>query len=442
LHRQALDLVATDTGVRDQHATAWSLSALADLDARSGNLAEAWRGHDAAIAETGAGTRLRARLLDQAGRTAFAAHDFDRSLIYRQRLVELLEEVGDRRALAHASSACGDALRRLERYAETIDLYQRVAELDRGLADHRGEARALCDLADAQAVQGELERGIENYRRAAQLAACHDDREGRLNALAGIAMVLAASDPVVAASCLFRALLLATAIGHVSGVDYALERLLALPDLDPDSLCAKAVAAQELAMSGSPAEAVEHLRSAVDLAAAARDDGAFWSALDNLAGAAQEVGDVALAVETFVDAEALTVVAGAADIEEPVLAHLGRLVGRRLGHTDAAISLLQRRHDRAVARGDAEARLRSLVGLAQLRIGTVDEDLARAQLEEALHLARARHDPVTEIDVLGLLGAIERRHDLTDPPDSLARAIFLAEQHHPEALPSLRRLCG
>jgi transposase len=119
---------------------------------------------------------------------------------------------------------------------------------------------------------------------------------------------------------------------------------------------------------------------------------------------------------------------------------LSRIAEFGLGNADAAASMLRRRLDRAVERGDTYARMRSLTGLARVAIGTVDEDLAPALLEEALHLARRLHDPAAEVDILGLSGAIERRHDLADTSDALTRAIFLARQHCPETLPSLHRL--
>ncbi|MBP2326602.1 tetratricopeptide (TPR) repeat protein [Kibdelosporangium banguiense] len=453
-HQQALDLVTADTAtittvgekrfpdatyqIYDQRAKALSLSALADLDVRAQNSAEAWQGHDAAIDESWTSVRLCVRILDQAGRSAFAVEDYERVLTYQQRRAEILAELDDPRALAHAFGECADALRLLGRYAESISHYERVTELDREVANHHDEARSLCDIANVHAILGNADLSVEYYERAARLAACHDYRMIRVHALAGIAEVT--TDPVITAASLLRAWLLATAIEYDGGIGHTSERLSALPDADLDLWRTHAIAEQELATTSSPEQAVEHLRSAVNFAAASRDQTALWDALDNLAGAAQTVGDVALAVETLLDAEALTVVADAPDIEDAVLDHVSLLVGRRLENTDAAISILRRRLDRATARGDTRARMRSLIRLAQLHVNTIDEDNAHAMLEEALHLARALGDPVGEVDVLGLSGAIERRHDLGDTPDTLVRAIFLAEQHCPEAVENLRLL--
>jgi class 3 adenylate cyclase/predicted ATPase len=130
---------------------------LAEAGRRALSLAlgrEAQRAFDRA-AELAEGDRARAELLDQAGRAALQAADYEAARERLRGAVELFEALADPEAASRAMTALSDTLSREDRLEEALDLNRRaLAGLPEGSEDR---ASALVALSRSLAYRGELE---------------------------------------------------------------------------------------------------------------------------------------------------------------------------------------------------------------------------------------------------------------------------------------------
>jgi tetratricopeptide (TPR) repeat protein len=474
LHKQALGLVMQDEAmvfalgkerfladpdivgdvpvfakVADLHARAISRSRLATLEVRRGSRADGWRGHDAAIAEAAGDIRLRLRVLDLAGRCAFDhAEDFERALAYQNERVGLLEEMTEPRQLAQALGECADAANCLGRRDEAIARYQRVAALDREIGDYHDEARATFNIGRLYGVGGDISEALIWLRKSARIAACHGYDFGRKAALVYLAHFTRQVPPAGITQADLRLMAMGAVLDALGDalVDDQLGEITAVLQVPPEEQRGALIAvaleeyerAMELVADGKFGEAVERLHSAATGLSQGLAGGDLLITLMKLGEIARRAGDSATASEAFTDAVTIAAEIHDTAAEYQSLNALAHLLAEDIDDRTAAVETLIRLRDRAAAQGDENERLRALVGLARLRTGTAEEDLAEAHLREALNLSRALNDPATEVDVLYLWGRLhQRRDDPEQAAEALSRALFLARAHYPAAVPLL-----
>lgn len=474
LHRQALDLVSQDEAVVvamgkerwvadpsiagdaamyavvvDRHALAVSRSRLANLEVRRGNHVDGWHGHDAAIAEAGQDVRLRLQLLDHAGRCAFdQAEDFERALAYQSERARLLGDLTEPRQLAHALGECADAAYRLGRRDEAVAHYERVAALDREIGDYHDEVRATFNIGRLHGIEGNSSEAAIWVRKAARIAACHWYEEGRKTALVYLAHFTHQAAAAGSTHADRRVTAMADIVNAGAGdvIDDQLgkisQELPVPPEGQRDELNAAALAdharAMELAEDGQFGAAAELLSSAAAGMSRTLAGGNLLVTLMDLGKIARQAGEPATAAEALTDAVTLAGVMRDTEAEYQSLNALAHLLDETIGDRTAAVEIMIRARDLAQENGNENWRLRALVGLAQLRTGTTEEDLAEANLQEALNQSRALNDPATEVDVLYLWGRLhQRRGDPEGAAEAQSRALFLARVHYPAAVPLL-----
>lgn len=192
--------------------------------------------------------------------------DYARAVAELDEAVRLADECGSTPFRALGRSNRGEALVQLGRYDEAVaDLEQA-----RALFQWTGsplELFPLTQLAEIHQIRGNNVLARAYYDDAIRIAETADDVQGLVAALAGLAVLLADSDPVTSHQLAQRAIALDGAVAHPRAIVAAGRAALANGDLD-----AAAAAAERATALGRERRDLRTLADAVELAAALEPD--------------------------------------------------------------------------------------------------------------------------------------------------------------------------
>jgi tetratricopeptide (TPR) repeat protein len=316
------------------------------------------------------------------GRIAEAKTQYERQLA-------LAREIGDRRAEVSAMGSLGQVFQSLGCFAEALEQHERQLALAREIGDRQGEAVAAGSLGTVYTWFGRVRDAEAAFERCLEVAREIGDRQGEAHATGGVGTLLRSLGRFAEAQEQYeRELALAREIGDRRGEAYAALLLTSA-----------------VLRRGRTAEAQQQAERSLALAQEIEEPRAEEAAAQILGVVLGSLGRIAEAQQQCERSLAIARRLGDREFEGSTLEVMARLATAS-GDVALAERLFADKLEVSRAMGDVGDEALGLLGRGQLFAQTGRTDLARADLEAGLALARGHSLAHVELSVLAFLATL------------------------------------
>jgi predicted ATPase/DNA-binding CsgD family transcriptional regulator len=232
----------------------------------------------------------RADILVKAGQVAFLQCEYEAASRHLQTALDLVDELGDRRAAATALQRLGSIAREQARYDEARQVHERSLAIWRGLGDAEGVAASQDYLGFVAWLRGDSDTGEELCTAALAEFQRTGDLQATATALVNLGACALYRDSLpIARQRLEKALTIARELGFQEGIAWSLNEL--------------SIAARRARRPAS--ETAPMLCEALVIHRRLGDRWRLASVLEEIAGAVLARSDPRLAIEVMAAAEAV-----------------------------------------------------------------------------------------------------------------------------------------